>query len=111
MIRRTVGTRTNRLRARPLLLLLAGAVLCLSPTLAQARPLTAFDLTIVGLELDVGPATQSVPKGVTSTVITLSAPAGSPLILPTLPLLGTYAFKNLRLVAGNEDLSPPRRAW
>ena len=118
--------------------LLVGMLACLVPTMAFARPLTAFDLTVVGVGLEVGPATQQVPKGVTSTVtttlavphasiplaslqkllpqnltvkgelsgpafatpITLSAPAGTPLMLPTLPLLGTYTLKNLRLVSG-----------
>ncbi len=132
----------NRLRVVWLLLFLAGAVVCLSPTAALARPLASFDLTIAGIELTVGPATQSVPKGVTSTVttqltipqvsipvaslqkllpqnltvkgelsgpafptpITLSAPAGTPLTLPTLPLLGTYSLRNLRLVVGTGDI-------
>ncbi|HWT83581.1 MAG TPA: hypothetical protein VN648_32835, partial [Candidatus Methylomirabilis sp.] len=121
-----------------LFLVLAIVTVWLFPPGAYARPLASFDLNVVGLELEVGPATQQVPKGVTSTVttqltvpqgsipiaslqkllpqnltvkgdlsgpafptpLTLSAPAGSPLTLPTLPLKGTYTLKNLRLVTG-----------
>ena len=42
----------------------------IAPTAVLARPLTSFDLTVVGLDLTVGPATQQVPKGVTNTVTT-----------------------------------------
>ncbi len=124
-------------------LLAMGVVLAaLTPAQGLARPLTASTLNVVGVEVQVGPTTQSVPKGVTSTVttqlvtpaatvpldsllgllpqgltvrgelsgpafatpLTLSAPAGQPLTLPTLPLLGTYTLTNLRLVSGTEDL-------
>ena len=54
---------TNRLRVLRLRLLVVGLVPCLAPTGALARPLTSFDLAVVGLELDVGPATQSLPTG------------------------------------------------
>src|SRR5574341_1749883 len=120
-----------------------GVVLAaLAPARALARPLTSSTLNVVGVEVQVGPATQSVPKGLTSTVttqlvtpaatillesilgllpqgltvkgelsgpafatpVTLSAPAGQPLTLPTLPLLGTYTLTNLRLVSGTQDL-------
>lgn len=58
--------------------LLAGMLGCLVPTTAIGRPLTVFDLTVVGVGLDVGPATQQVPKGVTSTVsTTLTVPQAS----------------------------------
>ncbi len=128
-------------RSRDLWLVL-GLLACLAPSSALARPLAAFDLTVAGLGLAVGPATQQVPKGVTSTVttqlvlphasiplaalqkllpqdltvkgelsgpafatpLTLSAPAGTPLTLPTLALKGTYTLRNLRLVAGTQDL-------
>jgi hypothetical protein len=124
------------------LLALGAALLCLVPAAGWARPLTEVELTVVGIDLTVDPATQSVPKGVTSAVrtrltlpqvslpvevlqkllpqnltvkgelsgpafatpIALSAPVGTPLTLPTLPLLGTYTLRNLRLVAGTEDL-------
>ncbi len=117
----------------------------LAPARVLARPLTSFALDVVGVEVQVGPTTQSVPKGVTSTVttqlvtpaatipldsilgllpqgltvrgelsgpafatpLTLSAPAGSPLTLPTLPLLGTYTLTNLRLVSGTRTSWPP----
>lgn len=39
-----------------------------------------------------------------ATPLTLSAPAGTALTLPTLPLKGTYTLKNLRLVSGTEEL-------
>jgi hypothetical protein len=125
------------------LLALGAALLCLVPAAGWARPLTEVELTVVGIDLTVDPATQSVPKGVTSAVrtrltlpqvslpvevlqkllpqnltvkgelsgpafatpIALSAPVGTPLTLPTLPLLGTYTLRNLRLVAGTEDPS------
>ena len=58
--------------------LLVCLAVCLAPTAAQARPLTSFDLSVVGLELDVAPGTQQVPKGVTSTVTTqLTTPHAS----------------------------------
>jgi hypothetical protein len=132
-------------------LLLAGGLGALVPAVGLARPLAEVELTVVGIDLTVDPATQSVPKGVTSAVrtrltlpqvslpvevlqkllpqnpstgsgqaltvkgelsgpafatpIALSAPVGTPLTLPTLPLLGTHTLRNLRLVAGTEDPS------
>src|SRR5574341_1914965 len=53
-----------------LLVSLMSTLPLLLPSRVQARPLTAFELTITGIDLTVGPATQQVPKGVTSTVTT-----------------------------------------
>ncbi len=49
---------------------LIGALLWGSASTVHARGFAEFDLTIAGLDLTVGPSTQSVPKGVTSTVTT-----------------------------------------
>jgi hypothetical protein len=65
-----LGKTMGKLRGLGAMALLVCLLACLAPTAIHARPLTAFDLTVVGLELEVGPATQQVPKGVTSTVTT-----------------------------------------
>ena len=48
------------------LLLLAAGLAALVPAAGWARPLAEVELTVVGIELAVDTATQSVPKGVTS---------------------------------------------
>ena len=61
-----------------LFLVLTSVLAGLVPAGVQARPLAAFDLTVAGIDLTVSPATQQVPKGVTSTVsTTLSVPQAS----------------------------------
>lgn len=57
-------------RVLVLLLVHGSATAALIPAGVAARPLTSFDLTVAGINLTVGPATQQVPKGVTSTVTT-----------------------------------------